>query len=257
MPYFAAFGAPANSDYFPVLEMNAPLARFTNSYTPDLSAPEARPAAAVAAFRPACAAARPRPDYAGRARLAAARRLGAAGERHTAVPALGKRKDAGGFQRRARERPSPASHGAFRVHAAASRGHAAPPSCRPGWPREHSPAPRSCRFSFWDALGARCGSRLAASDRRWLELHRAVAAGDGAGMARSAEAILEADPRLEPRLFAHAVAAFMAGSILANRPGCDRRLQQASQPARRGAGLVANIPVLGRPGRPVGDENWP
>ena len=38
MPYFAAFGAPANSDYFPVLEMNAPLARFTNSYTPDLSA---------------------------------------------------------------------------------------------------------------------------------------------------------------------------------------------------------------------------
>jgi spermidine synthase len=218
MPYFAAFGAPANSDYFPVLEMNAPLARFTNSYTPDLSALVRAPLPLLPLFDPR--ARQPDPVRITPGERDWLRRAGWALQANDIQQYLrsGSEKMLAGFNvelasdllllRTALFECTPRlPEDTLRHHLADLAGHVS------------IHLPRAAAVSFWDALGARCGSRLSASDRRWLELHRAVAAGDGAGMARSAEAILEADPRLEPRLFAHAVAAFMAGSILANRPG--------------------------------------
>jgi spermidine synthase len=220
MPYFAAFGVPANSDYFPVLEMNAPLARYMNSHTLDLTVLARAPVPVLALFD---AGARQAPDP---ARLTP-------GERDWLQRAAWVRQ-AGDIREYVRS-GSEKKLASFNVELASDLMllRAALVECRLRLPEEtlrHHLAdlarfvsihlPSAAAVSFWDELGnERCAARLSASDRRWLRLHRAVAAADGAQMMEAAQAILDAEPRLEARFVAHAVAALMAGAILANKGG--------------------------------------
>jgi spermidine synthase len=69
---------------------------------------------------------------------------------------------------------------------------------------------------FWDELNrARCDS-VAPGDRRWFRLHRAVAAREPGEIAAAAEAILEGEPGLRGGSVAHVLSAYMAGRILMN-----------------------------------------
>jgi spermidine synthase len=218
MPYFAAYGSPANSDYYPVLEMNAPLARYMNSHTLDLTALMSAPLPLL-------------PLFDARARQPDPVRI-TPGERDWLLRAAWvlQANDIQQYLRSGSEKVL----ARFNVELASDLVllRAALFDCTARLPEDtlrHHLAdlaryvsihlPSAAAVPFWDSLGARCSSRLSASERRWLALHRAVGAGDGAGMARAAEAILDAEPGLEPRLLAHALAAFMAGSILENKQG--------------------------------------
>ena len=218
MPYFAAFGAPANSDYFPVLEMNAPLARYMGSHTLDLTILARAPLPLL-------------PLFDARARQPDPARL-TPGERPWLLRAawVQQAHDIWHYVRVGGDK----TLAPFNVELASDLVllRAALVDCALRLPEDtlrHHLAdlarfvsihlPPAAAVSFWDGLGGRCGARLSASDRRWLRLHRAVGAGEGGEMARAAEAILAAEPNLEPRLLGHALAAFMAGAILTNRGG--------------------------------------
>ncbi len=69
--------------------------------------------------------------------------------------------------------------------------------------------------AFWNDIGrGPCAARFAPADRRWLRLHRAVAAGQPREMVAAAEAVLETEPELGGRLLAQVLSAYMAGAIL-------------------------------------------
>jgi hypothetical protein len=75
--------------------------------------------------------------------------------------------------------------------------------------------PRAGAGSLWTGLASTpCAAHLSEADRRWLRLHAAVAAARPTEMARTAQAILDAESNLAPELVAHALAASMAASIL-------------------------------------------
>jgi hypothetical protein len=78
--------------------------------------------------------------------------------------------------------------------------------------------PAAAAASFWDDLGRNCAGRLSPADRRWLRLHRAVAAGEGKEMMVAAQPLLT-EPHLEARYVAYALAASMAGAILTDQAG--------------------------------------
>jgi len=216
-PYFAAFGVPPNSDFFPVLELNAPLARYMHSYTSDLAVLAQSPVPVLALF-----------DARGRqpdpARLTP-------GERGWLTRAAWVRQ-AGDIREYMRSGSQKALV-PFNVELATDLVlvRAALVDCKivlPEFVLRQKLAdlarfvsihlPPEVATSFWHELGAeRCGARVSEANRRWLRLHRAVAAGDGGAMARAAQAIMEAEPDLEARFFGHALAAFMAGSILTDR----------------------------------------
>jgi predicted membrane-bound spermidine synthase len=72
--------------------------------------------------------------------------------------------------------------------------------------------------SIWSRLEASpCKARLDASTRRWLRLHAAVAARQPVRMAEAAAAILEAEPELRPDTRSYAVAVLMTGRMLAGQ----------------------------------------
>ena len=174
MPYFLTLGVEPNSDYFPVLEMKAPLARYMQSATRDL-----------VVLRAALLECRLRlPDGVLPQQLAdLARFVG--------------------------------------VH-----------------------LPSSAAVSFWRELAsARCEAQLSAADRRWLRLHRAVAAGRAAEIASAADAILEAEPALQGALLAQALASFMAAKILTNE-GAAAIDALAKHRARLGAAARDWAPVF-------------
>ena len=218
LPYFAAFGVAPNSDYFPVLELNAPLARFLNIGTQDLDILGQSPVPVLALFD---ARARQRPDP---RRLTPGERPWLA--RAAWVTQAGQIRD---YMRTG----SGKALVPFNVELASDLVlvRAALTECKLTIPEEplrqqladlarfvsiHLPAPDA--VAFWDGLySGRCALHVSEANRRWLRLHRAVAAGEGNEMASAAQAIIEAEPKLEARFYAHALAAYMAGSILAGR----------------------------------------
>jgi hypothetical protein len=75
--------------------------------------------------------------------------------------------------------------------------------------------PSAAAVSFWREIASpQCEPQLSAADRRWLRLHRAVAAGRAPDIASVAGEILEAEPGLNGGLLAQALASFMAAKIL-------------------------------------------
>ena len=218
MPYFAAFGAQANSDYYPVLEMRAPLVRYLGSQTHDLNILGEAPVPVLALF-----------DERARRKADPARLT--QGERHWLLRAAWVRQ-AGEIQQYLRSGEDKLL-APFNVELASDLVllRAVLVDCKVDLPEEplrHHLAdlaryvsihlPPAAAVAFWDELSApRCGGRLSSADRGWLQLHRAVAAGDGAAMMRAAQPFLADGMQLEARLVAYALAAYMSGAILADQ----------------------------------------
>ena len=237
VPYFAAFGVQANSDFFPVLELNAPLARYLDSRMQDLAVLAQAPVPVLALFDPR---ARERPDP---VRLTP-------GERPWLARAAWIRQ--AGDVRQYLRSGSDKLLATFNVDLAADLVlvRSALIECKIALPETtlrqqlfdlarfvSIHLPRDAAVAFWQELGAaRCGARLSAANRRWMQLHHAIAAGEPATIARAAQTILDAEPTLQPRFFAHALAAFMAGSILS-----ERRDAALGAYARR-AGRLRSVP---------------
>jgi spermidine synthase len=217
MPYFASFGVEPNSDYFPVLEMKAPLARYMQKHAPEVRVLTQAPLPLFALFDSRAQ----QPDPARVTR----------GERPWLQRA--------GWVRQAddiRQYLRPGSDkllAPFNVELTSDLVliRAALVDCKLVLPEGTLPhhladlaryvsthLPSRTAVSFWDQLGIeRCGARLSAADRQWLRLHRAVAAADAANMMRAGEAILEDEPQLDVRLRTHALAVFMAGALLTEK----------------------------------------
>jgi hypothetical protein len=216
-PYFVGLGVLPNSDFFPVLEMNAPLARFTNSRMPDLAILAGAPLPLLALFD-------------ARARQPDPARL-SAGERPWLQRSAWVRQadEIRGYLRTGNEK----ALAGFNVELGSDLMllRAALVDCKLRLPEaalRHQLAdlarfvsihlPPAAAASFWDDLGRNCAARLSAGDRRWLRLHRAVGAGEGGEMMRAAQPILDAQG-LEARYVAYALAASMAGAILTDQTG--------------------------------------
>jgi spermidine synthase len=89
--------------------------------------------------------------------------------------------------------------------------------------------------AFWDDLGrARCDS-ITTEGRRWFRLHRAIAAGEPGEMAEAAAAILESELGLRGGPLAQALSAYMAGKILMNDAPAALRAHVKYRPAMAGA----------------------
>jgi spermidine synthase len=211
-PYFASFGAAPNSDFFPVLEFQAPLSRYMRSGSGEVVNLLELSAPIIGLFE---AGARREPDPA---------QLSAGARQWRKRASWPEQAHAGqGFMRSGNQAllsslgPDLAADlillraalvecklrlpaGALRTSIAnAARGVSA-----------H--LPRAEAASFWDTLGRRqCGAA------GWVRLHRAVAAGLPAEIAAAAKSVLDAEPDLAGTPLAHALSAYMAGEILNGR----------------------------------------
>lgn len=226
-PYFSAFGAQPNSDFFPVLDIEAPRARFVGAYANELvlllqsglpllelfdpRAVVPDPAALTLGTRPWLR----RGTYARQAGALAA--FFRAGDQDALAPL------------------SAALMGdAFLVRAALVDCSLRAPSralvaalSSVAW-LVNQQLPRKERVRFWSAVtGSRCWTQPAA--RAWLRLHAAVGAAAPEEMARAAAAILAWPDELSSRELAHLLAARMAGLILTGRQGLAQREFVASR----------------------------
>jgi hypothetical protein len=232
-PYFITLGTNVNSDYYPVLEMNAPLARFMNSATRDLLLLTQAPFPVLRLFDER---ARRSPDP---ARLSAIDRPWSA--RADWI------RQAEAIRRYLDSSDIPATLDGELV-AELSVLRAALRACKVRIPeaalqRELADVarfaaaqlPRESALALWnDLVSPRCERTLSSTVREWLALHRAVAARDAAQMRRAADAVITEEPRMGGGLLAYAVAAGMTARILtgdgaaAIRVFQDHRAQLAS-----------------------------
>jgi hypothetical protein len=228
-PYFAAFGAQPNSDFFPVLDQQAPRARFVGASARepmlllqigfpllelfDRQAVVPDPAALSPGPRPWLT----RADFAEQARAVAgffrsgdARLLGSLEGRLAADVILAR---AALVDCSIRPPPGPLEEALSNI----------------AWGvNQH--LPREDREALWKtASGSRC--RMEPSVRAWLRMYKAVGALDAEEMAAAAGAILAGDAgRLSPRQTADVLMARMAGLVLTDRAP----LAQREFVARRG-----------------------
>ena len=214
-PYFAAFGAEPNSDFFPILDVQAPRARFVGAYAselllllqtglPLLELFDARarlpdPAALSASTRPWLT------------RATHARQAGVLAN----------------FFRSGDEKALAPLNAALMSDVIVVR--AALVECRLSAPSRalidalssvarlvNQHLPRSGREAFWSkASGSRCA--VPAQVRAWVRLHTAAGALNAEQMADAAAAILTGPDELSAGQRAHLVAVRMAGLILTGR----------------------------------------
>ena len=218
-PYFASFGVPANSDFHPVLDLNAAQARFLHRQTDEeiprlfeagfqLLALFDRPRRAQPDPAQLSTAARPwlaRAGYAAQARAAGAYLLsGRLGE----LDALS--TTTAGDLVLLRTALVDCS---VRVPAASVRRILLDAA----WLVNQHLAEAE-RTAVWRKLGAApCHAHLAESERQWLRLHTALGAERAGEIAEAAGQILEAQADLPPDLAAYALATHMAGLVLTGR----------------------------------------
>jgi spermidine synthase len=212
-PYFASFGAQPNSDFMPILDIYAPLARYMRAQATSLIALRDSPVPVLRLFDD-------RPN-----RKADAARI-TPGERPW-MPQLQWIEQA----RAVRQFITVGDNRALASIPAdlapqliALRGRFV--QCidgLPAWPLREQLAELS-RFvgvhlshsdstALWKALAPACGVP-SASDRRWLQLYAAMSRSDLDKIVTHAGAVLEEEPDLRGRLLAQPVAAYMAARIL-------------------------------------------
>jgi spermidine synthase len=211
-PYFWLFGVEPNSDFFPVLELKAPQARFMRAHAGEVVRVVENAYELLALFDPSGR----RPDPAGitpgerpwwqraawaRQALAVERFLRSGDVKLLADLTPGFAADmtlvrAALIECRVRTAPGTA------------RQHFADLAQYVSW---HLPA--AAATQLWRDLGSGCEKELAPADQRALVLHRAIAAGEPRAVVRAARAVLDAEPELKDRHLAYALAAYMAGNI--------------------------------------------
>ena len=216
-PYFAGFGVEPNSDFFPVLELQAPKARFMRAHAGEVVRMVENAYALVTLFDPSSY----RPDP---TKLTPGARpwwqRAAWAQQASAI-----QRFLGSGRMELLEDLTPA------LAADVTLLRAALVECRvslsPGTARHHfadlahyvsSHLPVAAASQFWRDLGGRCEGKLSAADQRALHLHRAVAAADPREIVASAKMVLDKEPDLNDRMLAHALAAYMAGQILRGDP---------------------------------------
>jgi len=210
-PYYAAFGAQANSDFAPVLDLNAAFARFLRQQADDIPRLLEAPIPVLALFdRPRARSPDPShfspgphlgPRRAERAKRAEVVEVFIRTGRPEALDLLPAQLGADVVLLRAalidcKVGVSPAMMRRALVEVA-------------GLVNAHLTRP--VREGFWTRLGA---SRCATEARPWLALHGAIAREDAGRIAAAAHALLQADPG--PDLAPYVVAAHMTGLLLAN-----------------------------------------
>jgi spermidine synthase len=217
-PYFAAFGVPVNSDFYPVLDQHAAQARFLGRQADDLTRLLEVGLPLLDLFD------RPRARQPDPARLSPGERPWLNRSRHAVqAHAAGAYLLSGKLGELA---PLPAaSSGDFVLLRAAlvdCRVTVPPPVMRRilmdvAWFANQHLAPAE-RDAVWRVFArSPCSSRLTEMERQWLRLHSAIAAESAAEVVQAAQRILEADAGLPQELTAYAVAAHMTGLLLAGR----------------------------------------
>jgi predicted membrane-bound spermidine synthase len=218
-PYFTAFPVPANSDFYPVLDLNAARARFLHR-----AADEEVPRLLEAGFPLLDLFDRPRARPSDPARLSPGSRPWLARSGY-ALQA----RAAGSYMRGGRladlEAIPPAAAGdllllrsalvdcAVRLPGPALRRL----STYLAW-LVNPHLPKAEREGIWRALeGSPCRARLSDMERQWLRLHAAVAAEAGPDIVQASGLILEGDAAASPDLMAYALATHMTGLLLTGR----------------------------------------
>jgi hypothetical protein len=218
-PYFRSYGAQANSDFFPILDLKAPLTRFMRTTASEIPGLVQAPLPVLRLFE------RPGVPPSDPARLSP-------GER-TWWPrdAWGRQALAVGSFLRGEDRAAASLSQALASDLALLRATAVECRLRPlpdSLPTQLAGLARAATIYLppaeaaktWDiVLRSPCSTRLPPGVMRWARLHAATAAGDAAAMAAIGDEILKAQPQLRGELLGHALAAYMAGSILQGRSG--------------------------------------
>jgi spermidine synthase len=218
-PYFRAYGAPANSDFSPILDLKAPLARFMRAAASEIPGLVQAPLPVLRLFE------RPQAPPSDPARLSP-------GERPWWP------RDAWGRQALAvnpfllgDDRAAASVAAELAGDLALLRATVVECRLRPlpdSLPMQFANLARTATIYLppaeaaktWDiVLRSSCSTRLPPEVRRWARLHAATAAGDPASMAAIGDEILKAHPELRGELLGHALAAYMAGSILQGQGG--------------------------------------
>jgi len=218
-PYFASFRVPANSDFYPVLDLNAAKARFMHR-----PADEEIPRLLEAGFPLLDLFDRPRVGQPDPARLSPASRPWLVRAGYAAQA-----RAAGAYLLSGRlaelESLSAAVSGdlvllrtalvdcSVRVPASTLRR----VLLDAAWlVNQH--LGRAERQAVWRLLvGSPCRTRLTETERQWLRLHAALGTENGGEIASAAGQILEADAGLPTEFAAYALAAHMAGLLLTGR----------------------------------------
>jgi spermidine synthase len=218
-PYFATYGVPANSDFNPILDLNAPRTRFLRVSADDMAHLNEAGLPLVEWFDPQATV--PRPDRIARS-AGWLRRTAYAHQAKTMTNYL-----------RTGDQSSlptiPAALGNQLVVARAAfvdcRLQASLPVARDAlgsiaWVVNVN-LPRDERMAFWQRLRAgRCATEPAV--RRWLDFHAAVGA-SAPEMAEAASAILDSGETVPPHLMPLLVGARMAGLLMREHTGNAQR----------------------------------
>jgi hypothetical protein len=214
-PYFASFGTAPNSDFFPILEFQAPLSRYMRAGSGEVVNLLELAAPIVALFD---GGARREPDP---SRLSTGTRQWGKRASWPEQALAGQRFVRSGDQALLAPLASELAADLVLLRAALVECKLRLP---PGALRTSignaargvsAHLPRAEAASFWDTLGRRqCGATSDPADRRWVRLHRAVAAATPAEIAAAAKSVLEAEPDPAGHLLAQALSAYMAGEIL-------------------------------------------
>ena len=217
--YFRAFGAEANSDFFPIIDINASKARFMRAQATGTVSLSEAPLPILDLFEPGYA-----PDP---AKVTEGGRFG--GTRrvlYLAQAAAARDYLLRGDTRLLKITPAePAGELAMLRAALVDCRIALPDGVLPATMDQlarlvNSHLPKAQAVDVWAKLAASpCKSKLTTSERRWMDLYTAVAAREPARMAMGATAILEAEPDLPAESKAYALAAAMAGYTLSGERG--------------------------------------
>jgi len=217
--YFRAFGAEPNSDFFPIIDLNASKARFMKLRATGIVSLSEAQLPLLDMFEPGYA-----PDP---ARVTGGKRFGgslrplylahATAARHYLLSG-----DAGDLKTIPAE-PA-AEFVMLRAVLVECRLALAPGMIRPTLDHlarlVNSHLPKAPATEVWAKLrSSSCRSKLSVSDATWIDLYAAVGARDAERMAQAATAILDREPEVSAESRAYALAAAMAGHTLSGQRG--------------------------------------
>jgi spermidine synthase len=238
-PLFLSYDVPANSDYYPYLDLNAARHRFLQTDAQELTQIGAAgvPVVEILEGRPRYT--RPishdgddyldRIEYARRAAYARDFLLDATPPEPRGIPAQ-LQKDLELVQMRGLECVDPQKRDMW-VHSASGVARSV-----------NSALPAAEASALWSRIeGGECAGRLDPEDRRWLELFAAVGAHDAARMASLATRFLETGRELTPATRRYLLTAALAGLLATHE--YDRAMQVWNMYSP-GAGVDINVRLV-------------
>jgi spermidine synthase len=217
--YFGSFGAEANSDFFPIIDLGAPKARFMKSSVGGPIALAQAPFPLLDLFEPGHLA---DPDRITQGARTGGLSRGAFAGQAAAAAAYLMRGDKEELKKLA---PAPAGE-LIMLRASMIDCRTDVPAYVIGGTLQQLARltlpylPKKRAMQLWGMLHAsRCSSTLPASERRWLRLYVAIAERSPGKMATTAAAVLVDEAGLTADAKAYALAALMSGQMLSGKRG--------------------------------------